>query len=875
MPTHFARALGRLVLRHARPGLAAALLAAAAGPAWSQSAPPLFEPAPRSGAVEVQLRPTEGVPAGSHRLVTFGLPLPRGALAPAEVGQVRVLLNGQEIPAWVEPLTPWRHATDPAQDGAWVRVLRIQVQPVFARGWPAATPVTVSWNQGARTQHVTQFTDPRSAWHRVTDGRTATGGPTFGLQHQVYEPDVYAVLPVSWLARAGLKAPVKPMAAGVPETRTPPAQIQARYPGFEEADHAQVNFFHTILNDDEPNTARSASNTNAFSDPIGSSWGADEPWLYDRAMAMYVGYLRSGHFRFLREAVRNADHYRQQLWTPTDCGNRQCVGSFRLKNPSASATWHDPKYSYNESLAFSLWLTGDEAPRPHIEWVTRVWRDTLTMPRRDASPVLYTERQLGFKLMADTVAYEVTGAPTHRDAMRTTLAHLRATQRDPEGGVADGGLWHRIRAHEGNDSDLLITSPWMSALVADAAMRALLMGESDTVPPLLRGLGSHVCGRGSYRSDAALRGPSGGATLRIPHYLATLDGQGYPGEFDPHGNAEHAFDVAAIAAWGAYFELAAGQGTAAQSLARCARELYTTFDHLITSWTRPGTANYDAYRVNPARKYSWWFKNSSGFGWAMAAFPTDPVPPSPQPTPTPTPTPNPPPAPAPSPTPAPAPTPTPPPAPTPTPTPTPPPAPAPGAPTLELRQGVSGYAGAVDLSVSSQYLPYNGGRGVVSNDAQAGIWRIAGSSGYEVRTFLRFGGLEPLRGRRVARAEVVLSFAYPATGHQLIGQYLAVPWSPSGLAWNQRLPGVAWAQPGSGGSDWLSGSSFVVGGFTGGGSDTRVVALDPAVVQAWIDRPDSNHGLLLRPSVDGKVVRMRTTEDPDPALRPLLRIWAP
>lgn len=1073
--------------------LAALLLLALLKTAWAQGAPPLFAESPRSGTVAVVLRPTEVVAAGQTKLVTFGVPFPRGALLPAELGQVRLLLAGAEVPIWIDVLTPWRHLTDPAQDGTSVRVLRVQLQHTFASNAPVA--MTLSWNQSARTLSRSGLVDPRSAWHQVLDTTTSTGGRTFGPTHNVFEPDVYAVLPKAWLAVSGMKNPIRPFVDSVQETRRNPNSLAARYPGYEEADHAQVNFFYTILNDDEPSTTRTEYNHNPFADA-----GAFEPWLYDRAGAMFVGYLRGGQFRMLREAVRNADYYRQQLWTPADCNNGNCVGSLKLKNANPANSWHDQKYSYNESLAFAHWLTGDNAPVPYFEWVTRQYTDPA--PVNDS---FWTERHKGLKLLAEVVAWELTGKPEYRTRLNASLAAFRQGQINPVGGVADGGIWHPINGHEGVESTEPITSPWMSALMTDAALRAIVIGENTHAVPLVEGLASHVCGRGSYFSSRALREQSGGASLRTPHYLATRDGNGWPSEFDPFGNAEHAPEVGAIAAWGAYFRARAQDSAGSAALATCANEFYVTFDHLLTYLTRPGTANYDAYRVNPPRRYAWWFKNSSGFGWAMNATGTAPLPglsvsltspldgaqftapaaftlaatavpatglarvefwrngvrlgedttapytfavsglaagshrfearavpasgdvvfsapvnvvvdAAPPPvnvtvaltapangavfT-----------APASIALAA-------------TAAPTasvarvefwangarigedttspytfthsgvvagsqryearavaangtvvtstavtvqvngaPPPAASislgsPGAGSsyvlgsavplaatvsgsvvvnsvdflsgstvvltrtqspysgnwtpsavggyslraratladgriiesaaaaitvsaappagnvVQLRQGLNGYLGVTDLSVSNQYVQYNGGRGTVGNDAQAGVYRISGNGAYEVRSFLRFSGLDSLRGRRLIKAELSLYFAWGTSGYTLSGQLLAVPFNAASTSfgWGKRNDTTAWAAPGSGGADWLAGKGFTVSGFAPQNADRRTVQLDTATVQGWIDQPESNHGLVLLPNASDKVSWLRASEDGTLGWRPMLEL---
>jgi hypothetical protein len=393
--------------------------------------------------------------------------------------------------------------------------------------------------------------------------------------------------------------------------------VPTSYPGYEEGDHAQVNFFYSIINDDDPVTGPKIwENTNPFLD-------TDDPWLYDRAAAMQVGYLRSGYLRFLREAVRNADFYRQQLWRPADCNGGGCVGAFKFKNPDASEPYPDAKYSYNESMALSYWLTGDTEALPQIEEVTKPYDD---FPN-NVNPNFYTERHIALKLMANTVAYEVTGKPEYRDKMLVVLNAMRNDQLHPfDGGPVDGGIWQTIRAHEGDDLDTPVVSPWMTALISDAAARTYMVTENPVIRDLLIGLANHECGVGSYMTgtirdkENPLREQSGGAEVRLPHYLSTRDGLGVTNEYIPTDNKEHAPEVGAVVAWGSYFAGLNGDAAKAASLATCANEFYTTWSHVITSRTHPNaptTTNTDAFGVFPPRKYGWWFKNSGSFAWAM------------------------------------------------------------------------------------------------------------------------------------------------------------------------------------------------------------------------------------------------------------------
>jgi hypothetical protein len=179
------------------------------------------------------------------------------------------------------------------------------------------------------------------------------------------------------------------------------------------------------------------------------------------------------------------------------------------------------------------------------------------------------------------------------------------------------------------------------------------------------------------------------------------------------------------------------------------------------------------------------------------------------------------------------------------------------------------------MGVSNQYVQYNGGRGVVSNDAKTGAYRIAGSGGYEVRSLLRFEGLQSMAGRRVLKAEMLLTFNWGSSGYTLNAQVLNRPWNAANAAfgWSNADAGQPWAIPGSGGADWVTGGAIAITGFVSNAADVRTIALPAALVQQWIDQPQTNHGLALVPTAAGKVSWLRSSEDSEPQTRPTLRVW--
>ena len=137
------------------------LLVTAACP--SLQATEFFAPAQTSGAVTISICPTEGV-TGSE-LVTFGMPFTRGSVTPAQLANIRLMKNATEVPLWVENLTPWRHFTDAAIDGQFVRVARIQFHWTLSASYPSCDLATLEWGGTVLAQSLGSLTDPRSAWH--------------------------------------------------------------------------------------------------------------------------------------------------------------------------------------------------------------------------------------------------------------------------------------------------------------------------------------------------------------------------------------------------------------------------------------------------------------------------------------------------------------------------------------------------------------------------------------------------------------------------------------------------------------------------------------------------------------------------------------
>src|SRR5262249_23331425 len=281
-------------------------------------------------------------------------------------------------------------------------------------------------------------------------------------------------------------------------------------------------------------------------------------------------------------AVRAADFYADHL---------DSSGFFTLK-PG------DPKYAYNESLAYTYWLLGDNRMLAPISTVVNAYSGTATHWTPNLS--FFTERNVGDKLLATQVAYEVTGKATFKSGVQTIVGDLVYLQNGAGGQLPanriDGGLYHTGAQHdisEASSADVLIASSWMSVLVVDPMVRTYGVWQDNAQ------IVDFIVRMGNFEKFASKTDANGQfhGTTPYPDYLRRAAG---PCANRSDTDVQPAMDVGSVAAWATYF--AELRGTPDASLRQLANDLYATYDVGVNFWTRPGGTNFN---VSPPRRYSW------------------------------------------------------------------------------------------------------------------------------------------------------------------------------------------------------------------------------------------------------------------------------
>src|SRR5215831_19986956 len=93
--------------------------------------------------------------------------------------------------------------------------------------------------------------------------------------------------------------------------------------------------------------------------------------------------------------------------------------------------------------------------------------------------------------------------------------------------------------------------------------------------------------------------------------------------------------------------------------------------------------------------------------------------------------------------------------------------------TFTFQNGASGYSGAKDFSINTQYAQYNGGNGIQwRGDPELGCYTTTGSGAYSVRYLLKFGNISIPAGSVVASATLSMGMdSWESSSGNITGYY--------------------------------------------------------------------------------------------------------
>jgi len=173
-----------------------------------------------------------------------------------------------------------------------------------------------------------------------------------------------------------------------------------------------------------------------------------------------------------------------------------------------------------------------------------------------------------------------------------------------------------------------------------------------------------------------------------------------------------------------------------------------------------------------------------------------------------------------------------------------------GTQTVYFRNGNEGYEGLAEANVTTIYAAdYNHFNGSMLDGPEATlIGENANADKTQGELFLRFDNLKVPNGAKVKAATLVLGGRVNGPC-KLHCYYVKVPWVNGGrkftMGWLTRDEGKPWDKPGGRGlgTDCYEKTGEVA---LADASEFKLkVALDPEIVQKWLDAPETNQGVLL------------------------------
>src|SRR5262249_36054119 len=119
--------------------------------------------------------------------------------------------------------------------------------------------------------------------------------------------------------------------------------------------------------------------------------------------------------------------------------------------------------------------------------------------------------------------------------------------------------------------------------------------------------------------------------------------------------------------------------------------------------------------------------------------------------------------------------------------------------TVTYQQGVNGYTGTNDVSITNQNAQFTEGNGLTDfTSGQMGLYQLAGSGAFTVEDLIRFSALGIPTGATVSSAKLTLSVEDWSGTPTIRGYYVLAPWSATPGANSRQL---GWLHRGTG-QDW-------------------------------------------------------------------------
>jgi hypothetical protein len=393
------------------------LLATAAGTTPASAEPKLRteRPLPEAGAtgtIPVSLVGNKDAQPGAKQ-VSFAIPFPPGVLKEARLIRVHGPA-GEELPVFTKELVPWRLDN---KEGT-VRSVLVQFECPVAAG--ETKKINVHYGAAGQT---------RATAVPVTETMVESTGQS--------GPNIWAVLPASWMCNSWVVGPQLPVSAN------------ANLPEYDKC--AERSFDKQL---------------SVMSSMKGS------PWLFDRTTSIYKMYVRTGELKYLKAATHCAHFVRNNS---AESGKFNMSRKFMLVYPRAQGI----QYMFSGDPRSLSMLQAQSKYFDRI--ATERWAKYV--PNKG----MWTERNAAYAWSALVYAYEIIGGEDLWKRMVMYADRLYEHQSNPpDGKPADGSWRHRWAQHDGSEANFEGgSSAWMTALLLDPMFEYWLLSGDERVPEMV------------------------------------------------------------------------------------------------------------------------------------------------------------------------------------------------------------------------------------------------------------------------------------------------------------------------------------------------------------------------------------------------------
>jgi len=304
-------------------------------------------------------------------------------------------------------------------------------------------------------------------------------------------------------------------------------------------------------------------------------------WLYDRTLALYLLYIKTGDLKWKKDAHDSAVFYQNHL---------DENGGFTLKAG-------DMKYSNSQGLLLDYIFYPEQGTRDNIHLI---YKKSLIWSAKIKKEGFWTERHHSIALTSAISYWTLTGDPDASKRIQQFLNEITLFLNSP---YNQNCLQHPFESHEGWKLATKVCSPWMSALLIEQLWRyyhlALDFKSISIIERLTRFLVGPANFKYSFKNEVTA----------IPKYLVYLSPSLNEKE-DAWMDYQHACDVASAIAKGAYAQQILGEDTKQSvnilnlMLRSCYRSMYR------------GHRNH-AWPIAPIRKFNWWYSSSGSLTWLL------------------------------------------------------------------------------------------------------------------------------------------------------------------------------------------------------------------------------------------------------------------